>query len=220
VYGSDGAMVIGDSSTLPGYVQVMPSGNSAWVWADSTADARALQRISASDRLASAWYQDGSFTVDLNFTDGQTHRTAMYFLDWDQSGRTQTVEILDAGSGSVLNSQTLSGFGSGKYLVWDLKGAVRVRLTKISGFNAVLNGLFFAPASGSGSTQQTTTATLNRPNLSVRIAGTPGQAFKIYSSSNLTSWTEVTTVTLSGTTYDYVDAANGAGGKFYKAIPQ
>jgi hypothetical protein len=221
VYGPDGADVIGDSSTMPGYVQIAPAGNGAWTWADSTTDARALQRVSASDRIASVWYLDGTFTVDLNFTDGQTHRTAMYFVDWDQSGRSQTVEILDAGSGAVLNSQTLSGFGSGKYLVWDLKGAVRVRLTKVSGLNAVLNGLFFGPASGSGgSAQQTTSASLNNANVSVRIAGTPGQAFKIYSSSNLSSWSEVTTITLTGTTYDYVDNANTSGGKFYKAIPQ
>ena len=145
----------------------------------------------------------------------------MYFLDWDLSGRIQTVEILDAGSGAVLNTQTLSDFGSGKYLVWDLKGNVRVRLTKVSGFNAVLSGLFFGPAgsTGGGSIQQTTSAILNQSKLKVRITGAPGQAFKIYSSTNLTSWTEVTTVTLTGTTYDYADAGGGTG-KFYKAIPQ
>ncbi|HEY6229456.1 MAG TPA: fibronectin type III domain-containing protein [Verrucomicrobiae bacterium] len=221
VYGSDGAQVMGDSVSLPGYVQITPAGNSEWTWEYSTTDVRAPQRISAADRIASVWYLDGSFTVDLNFTDGQTHRTAMYFVDWDLSGRTQTAEILDAASGAVLNSQTLSGFGSGKYLVWDLKGNVRVRLTKVSGFNAVLSGLFFGPAGGSsgGGMQQTTAASLSQSKVNVRINGTSGQVFKIYSSSNLTSWTEVTTVTLSGATYDYVDAGGGIG-KFYKAIPQ
>ena len=190
-------------------------------WEYSTTDVRAPQRISAADRIASVWYLDGAFTVDLNFTDGQTHRTAMYFVDWDLSGRTQTVEILDAGSGAILNSQTLSNFGSGKYLVWDLKGSVRVRLTKVAGFNAVLNGLFFGPASASsgGGTQQTTAASLTQSKVNVRISGTPGQVFKIYSSANLGSWTEVTTVTLSGATYDYADAGGGTG-KFYKAVPQ
>jgi hypothetical protein len=221
VYGADGAQVMGDSAALPGYVQITPAGKTDWTWEYSTADVRAPQRISANDRIASVWYQDGSFTVDLNFTDGQTHRTAMYFVDWDLSGRTQTVEVLDAGSGAVLNSQTLSGFGSGKYLVWDLKGAVRVRLTKVSGFNAVLNGLFFGPAGSSGGAlQQTTSASLSQSNVSVRITGTPGQVFKIYSSTNLSSWTEVTTVTLNGSTYDYSDPANMNGGKFYKAVPQ
>jgi hypothetical protein len=219
-YGSEGAMVVGDSSSLPGYVAITPRGNSSWTWQYSTTDTRALQRINAADRLASAWYLDGSFTVDMNFTDGKTHRVAMYFLDWDLSGRAQTVEILDTGSGAVLDSQTVSAFGSGKYLSWDLKGAVTVRFTKASGFNAVLNGLFFGPASTNSSVTQTTTATLTRSSLSVRIKGTAGQVFKIYSSTNLTTWTEGPTVTLSGTTYDYVDGANASGGKFYKAVPQ
>jgi hypothetical protein len=166
-------------------------------------------------------YQDGAFSVDLNFTDGQTHRTALYFVDWDQSGRAQTVEILDASTGAVLNTQTVTGFGSGKYLVWDLKGNVRVRLTKIAGFNAVLSGLFFGPATTSGGTvQQTTTATFAQSKVSVRIAGAPGQSFKIYSSSNLSSWTEITTVILNSSTYDYTDPAVGNGPKFYKAVPQ
>jgi hypothetical protein len=220
-YGSEGAQVMGDSASLPGYVQITPAGNSEWTWEYSTTDARALQRINADDRTAAVWYLDGTFTVDLNFTDGQTHRTAMYFVDWDLSDRTQTVEILDAASGAVLNTQTLSNFGSGKYLVWDFKGAVRVRLTKVAGFNAVLSGLFFGPATGSsgGGTQQTTAASLNQSKVNVRISGTPGQVFKIYSSANLSSWSEVTTVTLSGAAYNYVDAGGGTG-KFYKAVPQ
>jgi hypothetical protein len=219
-YGSEGAMVMGDSSALPGYVAITPRGNSSWTWQYSTSDTRALQRINATDRLASAWYLDGSFTVDMNFTDGQTHRVAMYVLDWDQtSNRAQTVEILDTGSGAVLDSQTVSSFGAGKYLIWDLKGAVTVRFTKVSGFNAVLNGLFFGPASTTGG-GTTMTATLTRPNLSVRINGKAGQVFKIYSSTNLTTWTEGPTVTLSSSTYDYIDAATATGGKFYKAVPQ
>jgi len=60
---------------------------------------------------------------------------------------------------------------------------------------------------------------LNQSKVNVRISGTPGQVFKIYSSVNLTSWSEVTTVTLSGATYDYVDTGGGTG-KFYKAVPQ
>jgi hypothetical protein len=219
-YGSEGASVMGDSASLPGYVQVTPRGNSSWTWEYSTTDVRALQRMNANDRLAATWYLDTSFTVDLNFTDGQTHRVAMYFVDWDRSNRAQTVEILDTGSGAVLNSQTLSSFQNGKYLIWDLKGAVTVRLTKVSGFNAVLNGLFFGPAAASSGTTQTTIAALPNKNVAIRINGQAGQVFKIYSTSNLSSWSEATTVTLTGPTYDYVDTASLNGGKFYKAVPQ
>jgi hypothetical protein len=39
----------------------------------------------------------------------------------------------------------VGGFGGGEYLVWDLGGNVLVRVTKLSGPNAVLSGLFFDP---------------------------------------------------------------------------
>ena len=221
-YGADGASVIGDTATLPGYVTVTPSGNSAWTWSDSTNDVRAVQKISATDRIASAWYLDGSFTVDLNFTDGQTHRAALYFIDWDQSGRTQTVEILDAASGSVLNTQTVSSFANGKYLVWDLKGAIKVRLTKVTGYNAVLSGLYFGPVTAqSGGITQTTTGTMNGSTFNLRVTGTAGQTFKIDSTSDFVTWNNNATVTLTGSTYDYpVANATSTTPKFYRAVPQ
>ncbi len=222
VYGSEGASVMGDSATLPGYVQVSTAGNDSWTWQYSTADTRAPQRITASDRVAATWFQDGAFTVDLNFTDGKAHRVAFYFLDWDNNGRAQTVEVLDAGSGSVLNSQTLSSYGSGKYLVWDLKGNIRVRFTKVSGYNAVLSGMFFGPATAASSgIANTSTVAKNGNNVALNITGSAGQTFKVYSSSNLTDWNNDATVTLTGSTYQYVDVVNDTiTRKFYRAVPQ
>ena len=34
-----------------------------------------------------AWYSPTSFTIDINLTDGQVHRVALYALDWDNYGR-------------------------------------------------------------------------------------------------------------------------------------
>ena len=59
--------------------------------------------------------------------------------------RSQTVELLDASSGAVLDSQSVSNFGEGTYLSWNVKGAVRARITKQSGSNAVLMGAFPGP---------------------------------------------------------------------------
>ena len=75
------------------------------------------------------------------------HPVALYLLDWDgNGGRGERVDIVDAVSGKVLDSQTAAGFNGGEYLVWDLGGRVLVRVTKLSGPNAVLSGLFFDPA--------------------------------------------------------------------------
>ena len=62
--------------------------------------------------------------------------------DWDTNSRSQKIEVLDAATGAVLDTRTVSGFGSGVWLSWDLAGAVQFRFTRLSGANAVLNGVF------------------------------------------------------------------------------
>src|SRR5260370_34848315 len=52
--------------------------------------------------------------------------------------------MVDDNTGTVLNSQTLSGFQNGVYLVWNLTGSVTVRVTNLNpSSNAVVSGLFF-----------------------------------------------------------------------------
>ena len=68
---------------------------------------------------------------------------ALYFLDWDYAGRAERVDVLDASSGAVLDTRTISGFSNGEYLVWNVKGHVSFKITLRSGLNAVVSGLFF-----------------------------------------------------------------------------
>jgi hypothetical protein len=145
VYGAQGYNVIGDAASYPNFAVVNPNGNLNYTWAGSTTDVRALQKsaASATDRMAATWYSSSSFTVDVNLTDGLIHQVALYLLDWDNNERSERVDILDAGTGTLLNSQTASSFGSGKYLVWNLSGHVQIKFTNLAGYNAVLSGLFF-----------------------------------------------------------------------------
>jgi hypothetical protein len=147
-YGGDGYNVVAAGApSYPSYAAVTTAGNSAYTWAGSTVDPRALQKPAApADRVAAAWYSTTSFTVDVNLTDGAAHQVALYLLDWDGNGRGEKVDVLDAASGDVLDTRTASGFGGGQYLVWTLGGHVQLRLTRQAGNNAVLNGLFFGPA--------------------------------------------------------------------------
>jgi len=143
VYGSDGYNVINDTVNYPAYAQVAPSGQSSYTWAASTADVRGLQKAaSTTDRLAATWYGD-TFAIDLNLTDGLTHRVALYVVDWDSTSRSETIEVRDAATNALLDSQTVAGFNGGRYVIWNVKGHVTVRVTKTTGVNAVLSGLFF-----------------------------------------------------------------------------
>ena len=146
-YGGDGYNVIdAGAPSYPSYAAVTPAGNSDYTWVASTPDPRALQKpANPADRVAAAWYAGGSFSIDLNLTGG-AHQVALYLLDWDSNGRSEQVDALDAASGKVLDSRTVNTFVGGEYLVWDVSGDVAFRLTRKSGNNAVLSGLFFDPA--------------------------------------------------------------------------
>jgi len=148
-YGSQGAVIVGDTATLPGDVQLAASGQSSWTWASSSGDGRALQR-SGGDRVMAAWY-GGSIALDLNVAGGAARRVAVYAADYDNSGRQQRFDVVDAATGAVLDSRTLSAFGGGQYLVWSVLGHVVVRVTALAGPNAVVSGVFVGGTAGGGS---------------------------------------------------------------------
>ena len=157
--------MIDDTVSYPGYVTVLPSGTSNYTWAASTTDVFALQKaLSPTDRIAATWYTSGSYTVDLNFTDGAQHQFAVYGLDYYGGGtRKQTVSILDGATNAVLDSQNLSSFQNGTYLVWNLSGHVILRVTNTSPVNAVISGLFFDPPNTTSVTPIVATPAFNPP---------------------------------------------------------
>ena len=147
VYGGQGSIIIGDSSAIPSYLTVTPSGIEFWPWAYSTYDSRAPLKAVSSDRIAACWYTATSMDLALNFSDGQAHQVALYALDWDNYyGRSQMVQVLDA-NGAVADTRTLSGFTGGQYLVWKISGKATIRITNTNGpSNAVFEGLFIDAA--------------------------------------------------------------------------
>jgi len=143
-YGSNGYNVINGTVAYPSYVTVTPSGTSAATWASSTTDVRALYTSATSTtRIAATWYTTTSFLIDLVFNDGNQHQLALYCLDWDTTKRAETVTIQDA-NGVLLNTQNMTNFHNGDYLVWQLSGHVQILVTDTTkSANAVVSGLFF-----------------------------------------------------------------------------
>ncbi len=142
-YGADGYTIAGGSSSYPTYASVGTTGITAFTWAGSTTDPCALLLPTGSNNVASAFFANTSFTVDINLLDGQAHGVALYLLDWDNAGRKEQVNILNAVTGTVLNSQTVSNFSQGVYLDWSLRGHIQIQITSLNATNAVLSGLFF-----------------------------------------------------------------------------
>ena len=97
----------------------------------------------ATTRIASAYYAGSSFTINVNLTDGKTHKVALYFLDWDSTTRAETITMKDAVSGSILDTESYSNFHNGEYGAWNVTGNVIIQVTRTGSANAVVSGLFF-----------------------------------------------------------------------------
>ena len=151
VYGADGYNIFEDEVNDPSYAVVSPSGNTPYTELDhaltSSPDVHWLQKAAtgSTERNFSSWFSETDFTLDINLTDGQEHRVALYCLDWDDDKRAQRLEVFDAGSNDLLDRQDVDKFSAGRYLVWRLKGHVRIKVSHKGPphSNAVVSGLFF-----------------------------------------------------------------------------
>jgi hypothetical protein len=91
---------------------------------------------------------------DLSASDGQLHRLALYFCDYDAKGRSLTVEARDAVSGVVLDSRPLTNYVHGVYLVYQYRGRILFRIRNntpvATAPTASISGFFWG---GSGAPQ-------------------------------------------------------------------
>jgi hypothetical protein len=100
----------------------------------------------------------------MNFTDGNTHQVALYVVNWDNLGRAETVQVLDASnpgapaldSRSIPNANSSSptytnttggNFQNGTYLIWEISGHVTIQVNNSGSPNAVVSGIFFGSPS-------------------------------------------------------------------------
>ncbi len=149
VYGADGFIIPNDVNNPPNYVSVGVTGANPYTWFSSTTDIRApFTNTSGSNRIAATYYSQSSETFDLNFTDGQLHQIALYCLDFDTSTRTQAIQIIDATTLNVLDTQTVANFNGGIYEVWNVTGHVKVQVINTNSLNAAVSGLFFRSFAG------------------------------------------------------------------------
>ena len=148
VYGADGYLVAGDEAHPPGYGSVTRTGW-AVTWSGSTSDIRAPQKAGGgTDRVAGQWgTNDPAYDIGCSLTDGAAHQVSLYGLDWDLNGRSEDIQVLDAATGAVLDTQDLNAYNNGTYLVWNIQGSVIFRVKVTSHWtNPALSGIFFDPA--------------------------------------------------------------------------
>ena len=123
------------------------------------------------------------------------HEVSLYLVDFDDNGRSESIEVLNAETGAVLDSpQTVSNFAGGEYLTWNLKGNVEFVITDIAGTTAVVSGIFFGGA--------TPTATFSTTDMTTQgnWQGTYGLDGENVIGSGTTNYPAYAQVTVSGNT--------------------
>jgi hypothetical protein len=68
-------------------------------------------------------------------------RWRFHLLDWDNLGRVQSVDARSDGHDRPRHAHGLR-IPAGQYLVWQVTGHVKIRITRLAGSNAVVSGVF------------------------------------------------------------------------------
>jgi len=139
VYGASGVWL------PPGAGGVVVEG-SPYVWTPATTDPRALASADGRGRFAPCWWSASRIRLTVDVPELGEHEMALYFLDWDRSGRRERVTVRRAGGG-IEDVREVRDFGEGIYLRWQLRGPVVVEIENLPGSpNAVVSGVFLEPA--------------------------------------------------------------------------
>ncbi len=169
-YGSQGYSVAVEGASLPSYATVAPAaGTSVYTWAASTTAPQALSLPGGGGAAATTWYGQTA-SIDVGLGDGQVHDVAIYAVDWNNQGRSERVQVINAATGSVLDTETISSFAGGVYLQWAVSGSVVIKATGLSGPNAVISAVFI---DASSTTASTTAASVSGASLTTGMGANP-----------------------------------------------
>jgi hypothetical protein len=121
-----------------------------FTWSGQTFDPKALQISPGSAvGIASAFtqYQSSGFSISVHILNNG-ERLTLYFLDWDNEGRSESITITDLSTGTVLNTRTISNFQNGLYVSWllgEFQGTSDIVITiqPIGATSPVVSGIFF-----------------------------------------------------------------------------
>jgi hypothetical protein len=168
VYGQDGNIIAQSSVMAPSYSNFGTAGAISLNLLDGWAtDPRALLKqqysYSPTERVESYFHTLTSMDFQLNTSDGQPHRIALYFCDYDRAGRSVTVQAIDSGSGTVLDTHALTNYQNGIYLVYVYSGNVTFReINNNSGTpTGAVSGFFWGGSTGAAPPADTTPPTVS-----------------------------------------------------------
>lgn len=85
-----------------------------------------------------------TMTIDIYLNTDMPYRVALYFLDWENSGRRSGIEMFDLESRELIAPvQIVDDYHDGRYMVYSYDRSARFRVNHVRGPNASVSGLFF-----------------------------------------------------------------------------
>jgi hypothetical protein len=152
-YGTDGSFVVAGQSKIPSYASIFNWSPITlnYTWANNTTDVRGMEYFgntadgTGKTRVVAANYTFGTLSYQISLGD-TSKNISMYFLDPNNEGRIQKIDILDADNQTILDTQTVSNFSGGIYLRWKMKGNIQVNISNLAGPNCVISGILFDSA--------------------------------------------------------------------------
>ncbi|MCI0744280.1 MAG: Ig-like domain-containing protein, partial [Verrucomicrobia subdivision 3 bacterium] len=140
-YGSEGFVLHPLTNRWPGALPYQITGKP---WLSFGYQADYLELPYQAQRALPLVFDTSSVGYEVNLADGKPRSLAAYF--YDDSVYAQTVTVLDAVTGQVLDSRVVTNGFAGRYLVWNVEGHVRMRITNHSAhLQSRVNGLFADP---------------------------------------------------------------------------
>jgi hypothetical protein len=216
-YGGDGTALAGQQTSLPSGINLNVSSSGEVVWEENSEDPRSLINTTGTGRIAAGW-RGTPLNLDLNIPRGTPRKVALYFLDWNRTGASQQITIRDAATGSDLHTHTLADLGDGQYLVYNIEGHVNISIVAQNG-EALLSGVLFGGGVPAPISDRPLTFTIlgHSPDaLRVRIAGDSGQRFKIQSTADFRTWSDVIQSILLGSSTDLTLPKTAPGANFFR----
>jgi hypothetical protein len=156
-YGQDGNVIAQHSVAVPSYASFNTAGainlNLLDLWAS---DPRALLKpnysYSPTERVESYFHTLTSMDFQIGSLDGQNHRIALYFCNYQSEPRGEMLQVLDTATGATLDSRAVANMDGGVYLVYNYSGNVTFRVVNTLGGvpTAAVSGFFWGGATTSG----------------------------------------------------------------------
>ncbi len=144
-YGSQGAVVVGNTSQTPAYVSfVNLNGETGTVLKSSTRSVTSLQKVDdVNTGVQAYWSTTTSMDVNLGINDGLVHNITLYLADYTHRRRQERIQVINSATDTILAQQDISNFNNGEFITFGVSGSTTFRIINTGPSSAVLSGIFF-----------------------------------------------------------------------------